>query len=483
MTGTPQEDQAPVDDGPRIGAGTWRELFGPVYRAPAIVLAGGVAAYATNIYVTTSLLPNAVEDIGGEEYYAWAMTVFLLASVISSMLVGMSLRNRGPRSSYLIGFGVFALGSLVCAAAPTMALMLAGRAVQGLGGGLLTGLAFGVLRSALPERLWPRAVALISAMWGVGNILGPVLGGLFAQIGAWRGAFILLAGFVAVLCVISQRALPRKRPDADGERAGIPVVGLLVLTGATAAISIASVVSATGAIVALAAVGVCALGVFVAAEKRTRVTVLPRFTYSLSSSLPWVYLGIVVLAIGSTTETFVPLFGQHLGGMEPFVAGMLGASISWGWSIASILSTYATARRTVTRIKITGPVVLAVGLLGYGALQTDSPSAPVIAGWFVTLAVAGAGIGMAFAHFITAAMASTDDEADAGKASAGVNTVQLISNTFGSALAGLLVAIGGPSLVGSAQLLTLGFAGIAAVGVLFGVAAARRERAARACGA
>src|SRR5699024_4161890 len=134
-------------------------------------------------------------------------------------------------------------------------------------------------------------------------------------------------------------------------------------------------------------------------------------------------------------------------------------------------------------IKITGPIVLAAGLLGYGALQTDAPSAPVIAGGFLTLTVAGAGIGMAFAHFITAAMASTDDEADAGKASAGVNTVQLISNTFGSALAGLLVAVGGPSLVGSAQLLTLGFAGIAALGVLFAVAAARRDRAARAGGA
>ncbi|WP_182358376.1 MFS transporter [Tomitella gaofuii] len=483
MTGTPHDDTAPPNETPaqqnaRIGAGTWRELFGPAYRASAVVLAGGVAAYATNIYLTTSLLPNAVEDIGGEQYYAWAMTVFLLASVITSMFVGVSLRNSGPRRSYLIGFGVFAVGSLVCAAAPTMAVMLAGRAVQGLGGGLLTGLAFAVLRSALPERLWPRAVALISAMWGVGNILGPVLGGLFAQLGAWRGAFLLLAAFVAVLCVMSQRALPRRRPDEGGERAGVPTVGLVVLTGATAAVSIASIASSTAVIVALAAVGVAALAVFVAAERRTRVTVLPRFAYSLRSPLPWVYLGIVALAIGSTTETFVPLFGQHLGGMEPFVAGMLGAAISWGWSIASILSTYATAERSTTAIKIAGPLVLAAGLLGYGLLQADDPSGLTVTGWFITLAVAGAGIGMAFAHFITAAISSTDDEADAAKASAGVNTVQLISNTFGSALAGLLVAVGGPSLVGSARLLNFGFAGVAAVGVLFAVAAARRGRSA-----
>lgn len=454
--------------------GTWRELFGPTYRAAATVLAGGVAAYATNIYITTSLLPNAVEDIGGDQYYAWAMTVFLLASVISSMLVGMALRNRGPRQSYLIGFAIFAVGSLACAASPTMAVMLVGRAVQGIGGGLLTGLAFGVLRTALPARLWPRAVALISAMWGVGNIAGPVLGGLFAQLDAWRGAFIMLAIFVVVLCVISQRALPRHRPEQGGERAGVPVVGLVVLTAATAAISVASIVTSTPLIVVLAVVAAAAIGLFVIAEKRTRTTVLPRFTYSLSSPLPWVYLGIVALAIGSTTETFVPLFGQHLGGMEPLVAGLLGAALSWGWSAGSIISTYATAVRAVSAIKITGPIVLAAGLLGYGALQTDAPSAWVIAGWFVTLTIAGAGIGMAFAHFITAAMSSTDDEADAAKASAGVNTVQLISNTFGSALAGLFVAIGGPSLVGGAQLLTIGFAVIAALGVLAAVASVRQ---------
>lgn len=69
-----------------------------------IVLAGGVALYAINVYLTTSLLPNAVADIGGEELYSWTMTVFLVASVISSMLVSRVLSRFGARWSYAVGF-------------------------------------------------------------------------------------------------------------------------------------------------------------------------------------------------------------------------------------------------------------------------------------------------------------------------------------------------------------------------------------------
>lgn len=463
------------DATPEPSRATWAELFGPRYRAPVTVLAGGVAVYATNIYVTTSLLPSAVQDIGGEAYYAWAMTVFLLASVISAMLVGLTLQARGPRQSYLIGFTAFAAGSVLAALAPTMAALLVGRGIQGLGGGLLTGLAFAVLRTAVPERLWPRAVALVSAMWGIGNILGPILGGLFAQLNIWRGAFWLLGGAAVALCVVSQRALAPRPPGPRGGAIGVPVQGLVLLTVATGAISVASVTKSDGLRIGLLLAAGAGLALFLLAERRVRHTVLPRFAYSLRSPLPWIYLAIVALAIGSTTETFVPLFGQELGGMSPLVAGLLGASLSWGWTAATLVATYAVTPRAIGLLKSAGPGVLAAALLAYGLLQTTDPGPWTIAAWFAALIFAGAGIGMAFPHLITAAMSSTNDEADAAKASAGVNTVQLIANTIGSALAGLLVTLGGPGLVGGARYLSVGFAGVAALGVL--VAARSHQRA------
>ena len=72
-------------------AGTWRELLGVRYAPVATVLAGGVLLEASNVYLTTSLLPTIVADIGGAEFYSWTMTTFLVASVITSMLVSRAL--------------------------------------------------------------------------------------------------------------------------------------------------------------------------------------------------------------------------------------------------------------------------------------------------------------------------------------------------------------------------------------------------------
>ena len=150
--------------------GSWRELLGPRNLGASTVLAGGVALYATNEFLTISLLPSAVADIGGQRFYAWVTTVYLVASVVAATTVSAMLARMGPRWAYLLGLGVFGLGSLLCAMAPTMELLLVGRVVQGAAGGLLAGLGYGVINSALPQSLWTKASALVSAMWGVGTL-------------------------------------------------------------------------------------------------------------------------------------------------------------------------------------------------------------------------------------------------------------------------------------------------------------------------
>jgi len=97
-----------------------------------------------------------------------------------------------------------------------------------------------------------------------------------------------------------------------------------------------------------------------------------------------------------------------------------------------------------------------------------------VVAWFAVLFVAGCGIGMAMAHWFSAGLRVTDDETQAPQVSAGLNTSQLIANACGSALAGLLVALGGPDLVDSAKMLGYGFAVLA----FLGVAVALREFAA-----
>src|SRR4051794_9248271 len=107
--------------------GGWAELLGPRHVGASAVLAGGVALYATNEFLTISLLPSTVADIGGERLYAWVTTVYLVASVVAATTVGSVLTTLGPRWAYLSGLGVFGVGSVLCAVAPSMEFLLVGR--------------------------------------------------------------------------------------------------------------------------------------------------------------------------------------------------------------------------------------------------------------------------------------------------------------------------------------------------------------------
>ncbi|MFE7300053.1 MFS transporter [Streptomyces sp. NPDC057579] len=450
--------------------GSWRELGR--HMGTVLVLAGGVLVGAVNIYLTASLLPTAVAEIGGERLYAGNTTVFLTAQVVATMLVGRTLSRRGNIGSYLLGFGLFAVGSVVCASSPTMPVLLVGRGVQGLGAGLLTGLGFALIYSALPRRLWVRGSALISAMFGLGNFVGPALGGLFAQFGSWRLAFAVLAAASAVMAASVPRALPKCGRTAAGA-VPVPLVSLLLVIGAVGAVSVAGALSGEAVTAVFIALALALVAAFVVAEKRGRVRVLPRPTYQAGSALRWLYLTIVLLAVGVAVETFLPLFGQRLGGLPPAAAGFFGAALSLGWSASQIVSSSAHRQRTVRRLRVAGPGLLGAGLAVLALLQRRDAPLPLVLAWLPVLLLAGAGIGLAMPHLSVAAMAGVPDKGEGEKAAAAIATVLTMSTAFGAAVAGLLVNLGGPSTLSSARCLLLGFAALCASGTLTALRADR----------
>ncbi|OLZ52923.1 MFS transporter [Amycolatopsis keratiniphila] len=438
--------------------GSWRELGR--HSSTASVLAGGVLIGAITIYVAASLLPTAIDDIGGRSLYAWTMTAFLVAQVVATMLVGQTLSRFGGKGSYLAGFGVFATGSVVCAASPSMPVLLLGRGTQGLGAGLLTGLGFAVIHSALPPRLWSRGSALISAMFGVGNFVGPALGGFSAQFGSWRSAFAVLAVAAAVLAVFVPRALPSGGRPAQAPP--VPVVSLTLIVGAAGAVSVAGILSDALAMAALIAAGLVFVGAFLMTENRSAASVLPASVYRRGSRSRWIYLTIMVLASGVAVETFLPLFGQRLGGLPPAAAGFFAAALSLGWSVSQLVSASAGKTR---RLVLAGPACLAIGFAVLGLLQTGQPPLPVVLAWLPVLFFGGTGIGLAMPHLSVAAMTSAPD-GEGGQAAAAIATVLTMSTAFGAAVAGLLVNLGGASVVTSARWLLFGFAAISALGLL-----------------
>jgi MFS family permease len=453
-------------------AGTWGELLGRGHLGAMAVLAGGVALYAINVYVTISLLPSAVADIGGERLYAWNTTVFLLASVASAVLVGKLLAGSGSRQAYLIALGVFGIGTLICAAAPTMPVLLLGRAVQGAGGGLLAGLGYALIRAALPAPLWTKASALVSAMWGVGTFVGPALGGAFAEFGSWRGAFISLFVAAALLAVVVPRALAGARAEAKAEP--FPLVALLLLASAALVVSVASVIATPLVSVLGVLAGLALIAAFVFYERHARVRVLPAATFRGGSRLRWIYATIAVLAMSSMVEAFIPLFGQRLAALAPLAAGFLGAALALGWTAGELPSASASRAVTIRRVIIAAPVVVGIGLVLAAVSMRADPGGWLLALWVLAFLLIGAGTGIAWPHLSTLAMSSVSDPLEGQKASAAINTVQLVANSFGAALTGLAVNLGEPDTVRAAHYLFGSFAVLGVLGLVAAVLSQRR---------
>ena len=454
-----------VTDTATITNGGWRELLGPKNLGASTVLAGGVALYATNEFLTISLMPSAVAEIGGQRLYAWVVTVYLVASVVAATTVHSLLMRMGPRMSYLLGLSVFGAGSLVCAAAPTMEIVLVGRTVQGAAGGLLAGLGYAVINTALPSSLWTKASALVSAMWGVGTLVGPAAGGLFAQYSSWRWAFGVLVLLTAAMAILVPVVLPGRRETngADRVRSPIPVWSLLLLGGAALAVSVAGVPHDARATAALLALGAALVAVFLYVDRRLPAAVLPPSAFG-PGPLKWIYLTLGVLMAATMADMYVPLFGQRLAHLTPVAAGFLGAGLAIGWTVGEISSATLRNNRTIVRTVAIAPLVMATGLALAAATLHDDASFWLVAVWAVALLITGTGVGIAWPHLSAWAMSRVDDPAEGPAAAAAINTVQLICGAFGAGLAGVVVNMTDTGDATPARWLFAGFAVLAAVG-------------------
>ena len=450
----------------------WRDLLGPKYLGASTVLAGGVALYATNEFLTISLLPSAVAEIGGQRLYAWVTTVYLVASVVAATTVSATLTRFGPRWSYLLGLGVFGVGSLMATLAPSMEFLLAGRAVQGAGGGVLAGLGYAVINSALPQSLWTKASALVSAMWGVGTLLGPAAGGLFAQFGSWRWAFGALVVFAVAMAALVPFALPARTGDDQPTRDRIPVWSLLLLGAAALVVSVAGIPTNWIWTAALVGAGAVLVATFLVVDRRTEAAVLPPTAFR-PGPLKWIYLTLGVLMGATMADMYVPLFGQRLAQLMPVAAGFLGVALAVGWTVSEITSASVTKQRVVRRIVTVAPLVMAIGLTLAAISQFENASIGLIAVWVLALFITGAGVGMAWPHLSAWAMSCVDDPSEGGRAAAAINTVQLICGAFGAGLAGVVVNTTDTGDATAARWLFAVFAALAVVGCVASYRASR----------
>jgi Major Facilitator Superfamily len=317
---------------------------------------------------------------------------------------------------------------------------------------------------------------MASATWGVGALLGPALGGFFAQFGAWRWAFGGLALLSAAMAVLAPGVLSvdDREQDSPHTATRVPVQSVVLLGAAALVVSVASLPHNAFATAGLLAVGAALVGLFLIVDRRMPAAVLPASVYGLGP-LKWVYLTLGLLVGATKVDLYVPLFGQRLAHLGPMMAGLLGAALSIGWTISGLGSGSLNRARTIIGVVTAAPLVMAGGLAMAGVSHVEGAPVGVVILCATALLAVGIGIGAAYPHLSAWAMSDVDDPAEGSAAATAINSVQLIFGAFGAGLAGVVVNMANGGAAAAARSAFTVFALVALVAVFTGFRAGRRQ--------
>src|ERR1700751_911868 len=229
-------------------------IWAPAQRALTVGLVLAVTFVAFEALAVATILPTVGRHRGDLRLYGWVFSAFLLASLIGIVLAG-TLADRVPlRRPMLAGLALFALGLVMGGTAPDMAVLVAGRAVQGLGAGVVLAVAYVATSRCYAEESRPRMFAVLSTAWVVPGLIGPAIAALVAAAVGWRWVFLGLLPLVIAAGVLVVLALRHVPPPASPGTAAVPYLAVLGVT-VGAGTALASLSSGVVPVVAAGGIG------------------------------------------------------------------------------------------------------------------------------------------------------------------------------------------------------------------------------------
>jgi MFS family permease len=421
----------------------WRELLERQWIPTLAILMSGVLLQSMNALLLTTVLPSIVAELDGASLLSLPASAYVGAAIVAASSAGVLTSRLGVRTALCSGVSIFGLGALICSVAPSMEWVVVGRVVQGLGGGLEVGAAYAAVRSFFPPVLWPRVIALLSTSWTFSVLVGPLVGGLFADAGHWRGAFVTAMAAAAVLVTTTMLVLPPAPPLPRGDGTRVPAgrIGLICLAIAT--MSSASLVQSVPLKAGLVLLAVATLALMLRIDRRSATRLLPGDAFSLrTSSGLGLWLALLLCITFSPLHIYLPIFLQRLRGLTPLEAGFMVASGSLAWTIASVAVSGAAEPRQ-RRLILAGPLLMAAGLAALATLLASTAPTYALIPAIIAL---GAGIGQSW-PFVGPIIMNGAGPGDGAVAASAVPTVQQTGFALGAALAGVVANASGFSSV------------------------------------
>ncbi len=391
--------------------------------------------------VVTTALPIIVGELGGLDQMAWVITAYLLAATVAAPVFGKLGDLYGRKRVLQAGIGVFLAGSLISALAPSIWMLVAGRYVQGLGGGGLIVVSMATIADVVPPRQRGRYQGLLGSVFALSTVVGPLVGGFMVQHFHWSWMFLinLPLGLLAftVLVTVLRHSPPRARPRID-------FLGAALLAST---LSLAVVIASLGGnplpwggpvMLLLIAGAVASLAGFLVTESRAAEPILPLRLFRINNFVVCNTVGAITGVAMFGTITFVPMFMQVVKGMSPAASGLFIFPMMAGMITASTLAGQVMSRTGRYRLMPVLSTMLLAGAMALLATLRPETPLPQIA---LYLAMAGVGIGPVMGVGVTA-IQNAVPVSMIGVGTASANMFRLIGGSLGTALFGAIFAHG-----------------------------------------
>lgn len=396
-----------------------------------------VVGAAFEALAVATILPITSRELGGLQLYGWAFSAFMLTNLIGVTVAGGEADRLGPARPFLMGVALFVLGLVVSGLAPTMPVLIAGRAVQGLGAGVIGSIAYIAIARGYPSELKPQMLAVVSSAWVIPGLAGPGLAAVVAEIAGWRWVFLGLApvmvaaGALALPGLYSLGGNPAARPD--WQRA-LAAVGLAVGAGL--------VLNGIGAEGVAQRIGLVAVGLGIAIPALQYL--LPPGALRAGTALPAaiVVSGLLNLAFFGV-DAFVPLALTTVREQSTTSAGLTLTAATVTWTTGAWLQARLAPRRSRRQLVRAGLALTALGIVGTAFILH-----PVVPAMLAPLAWGLAGLGMGVAYSTLSLVVLEHAQAgQEGRATAGLQLMNVLGSALGTGIGGAVIAhstIGGP---------------------------------------
>ncbi|WP_421742324.1 MFS transporter [Cellulomonas sp.] len=393
--------------------------------------------------VVTIALPTIADDLDATTAdLQWTVNAYAL-TLAAFLLLGGSLGDRfGRRKVFLVGVVWFAVASLLCAVAPTIGALNAARALQGVGGALLTPGSLAILQSDV-QRSGPAGARSVPGRGSAGSPgrVAPFLGGWIVQVTTWRWIFGINLPLAAVVVAVTMRHVPESADASAAKKLDVAgtVLGALGLGGLTYGFTAWTESGTPDALVVGTLVfGVAAMVAFLVVESRASAPLLPPALFRWRPFAGTNAATLLIYAAISGLFFFLVVTLQVVAGYSPLAAGLAPLPVT---VLMLLLSPRAGALSTIMGPKIpmtVGPLVCAVGAVMLSGIGPDEPYLTQV---MPGILVFGLGLSATVAPLTTTALAAAPDHL-AGVASGVNNAVARVAGLLAIAVLPLAAGVG-----------------------------------------